>query len=143
MLNWSQFSSRRPVLVLAKFAPLILFILFVAWQISPNILPQTIFSSVDERKIFFASIGQDPEKRVIALVTSWCPACKAMEERLNLKGIPFVRLDIEQSIQGRSLYDKAVQLTGQRGIPQMVVDNRWVGHSFSAVVAQLEKERGQ
>ena len=135
MSSWSRFSS-----ALAKFAPLFLLVLFLCWQLSSNLIPQRIFATEEERKIFFASIGQNPEKRVIALVTVWCPACKAMEANLAANQIPYVRLDIEQSIQGRSLYDKSVSLTGQRGIPQVIVDDTWVGHSFSSVLAQLKKK---
>lgn len=120
-------------------APLLVIVGAIVWIFLYSSLPKDVFATEDERRNFVISVGENPEKRVIALVTSWCPACKAMEGYLQQSGIPFVRLDIEQSPIGRRLYDRSVELTGARGIPQVIVDRTWIGHSFSSVVAALKK----
>ena len=122
-----------------KFAPLAAVIVAIGWLFVQSSLPKDVFASEEERVSFLSSVGEDPDKRVIALVTSWCPACKAMEVSLAQSGIPYVRLDIEQSPLGRKLYDRSVELTGVRGIPQVVVDRTWIGHSFSSVIAAFNK----
>lgn len=122
-----------------RVAPIVVVVGAIVWVILQSSLPKDVFASEEERRLFISSVGEDPNTRVIALVTSWCPACKAMESSLHQSGIRFVRLDIEQSPPGRRLYDRSVELTGARGIPQVVVDKTWVGHSFSSVVAALNK----
>jgi|LakMenEpi03Aug12_release.lakeMendotaPanAssembly.Ray.scaffolds.fasta_scaffold178842_4 glutaredoxin len=120
-----------------RITPIAVVVGVIVWIFFQSSLPKEVFSSEEERRAFIVSVGEDPEKRVITLVTSWCPACKAMEASLAQSEVPFVRLDIEQSPLGRRLYDRSVELTGARGIPQVVVDRTWVGHSFSSVLAAL------
>jgi glutaredoxin len=137
--------KKRPSLVrrlwdaVFRVAPIAVVVGAIGWILVQSSLPKDVFASEDERRSFVSSVGEDPEKRVIALVTSWCPACKAMEGSLIQSQIPYIRLDIEQSLLGRRLYDRSVELTGARGIPQVVVDRTWIGHSFPSVVAALNK----
>jgi glutaredoxin len=125
----------------ARILPVAVVVGAIAWFYLQGVLPKVVFASEAERLAFIASVRENPDKRVIALVTSWCPACANMEASLRKSSIPYIRLDIEQSAPGRALYEQSVKLTGARGIPQVIVDRTWVGHSFSGVRSALEASK--
>ncbi len=83
--------------------------------------PVELFKTDEERAAFMRAVGADPETRVIALVTSWCGACRAAEDGLAEAGIPFVRLDIESNGPGAALFERAVAAGTSRAIPKLVV----------------------
>jgi glutaredoxin len=108
-----------------------------AYLIWSSYSPKYVFRSDEERVKFFAEVREDPSKRVVLMVTDWCPACRNLEGLLQKRAVPYVRLNIEQSVPGRRLYDSLVQKTGQRSIPQVVVDRVWVGSSYGGMVEAL------
>jgi glutaredoxin len=91
-----------------------------------------LFASAEERQAFFRTVST-PETRVVTLVTSWCPACRNLEAQLQQEGIQFTRIDIDESTQGRKLFERAADMSGSRGIPKVVVDLSLVSHGLDTI----------
>jgi glutaredoxin len=100
--------------------------------------PSPVFSSRAERRAFFESI-RAPESRVITFVTSWCAACRHLEEQLIEEKIPYTKVDIEAQSAARELFDRMSTLSGSRGIPKVVVDDNLTGRSVREIELALEK----
>jgi glutaredoxin len=115
-------------------------IVFYIWS---SMQPQILFANENERVSFFQSLGATPSSRVVVLVTEWCPACKALEANLKAEGLPFIRVDVENSRPGLELFKKAADVSGSNAIPKVIVDRRLVRHSVSAIRAALHESQGE
>lgn len=82
--------------------------------------PIAVFASEEDRIAFLREIGEEQEVQLIALVTDWCPACRALEYSLDTEGIPYAKVDLERSVPGRQLFEKAVGLGASRAIPKTI-----------------------
>lgn len=63
------------------------------------------------------------EKIVKVYSTPSCPWCRKAKEYLVEKGVQFTDLDVSQD---RSRLQEMVELTGQRGVPVIVIDNEQI-----------------
>lgn len=85
------------------------------------IAPVQVFASDQERLGFLELAGEPEDVALIALVTEWCPACKALEASLGEIGRPYARIDIEKSEAGRMLFERCARASGSRGVPKVIV----------------------
>lgn len=109
----------------------------ICWIGFNSVRSKFVFASEVERRQVVESFGYNPSTRVILLVTSWCPACHALEEALQGSNVPFMRLDIEESETALALYEKAADLSGSRGIPLVIIDRKIASHSVNAIQQAL------
>jgi len=98
--------------------------------------PRKVFASARDRSAFFESISS-PETRVVALVASWCGACRGLEANLKDAGIQYTRVDIDESPEGRRLFDKTVEITGKPSIPKVVVDDMLIDRGVTGIKEAL------
>ena len=63
------------------------------------------------------------EKNVKVYSTPSCPWCRKAKEYLVEKGVQFTDLDVSQD---RSKLQEMVELTGQRGVPVIIIDNEQI-----------------
>ena len=117
-------------------------VVFLAALVLRSQDPIQVFASEQERSDFMKSIGAQEQIRLIALVTDWCPACRAFEASLESAHIPYARVNIEENSAGRALFEKGVALGAPRAIPQAVFGLSIVGQAeaFKQAVAE---QRGQ
>jgi len=54
---------------------------------------------------------------------AWCRDCREAKRFLTKHAIPYTEIDIE-SVPGAA--DEVIARTGKRGIPQFVVDGKWI-----------------
>jgi len=60
---------------------------------------------------------------LIVYSADWCRDCREAKRFLAKHAIPYTEIDIER-VPGAA--DEVVAKTGKRGIPQFVVDGKWV-----------------
>ena len=83
--------------------------------------PVQVFASDQERRSFLEMAGEPEDIALIALVTEWCPACKALEATLSEIGRPYAIVDIERSEAGRMLFERCARESGSRAVPKVVL----------------------
>lgn len=125
----------------SSFGPWVLLTVLVSIYIWRSVAPVEIFSTEGERRAFLEAVGAPPSTRIIALVTDWCPACKALEQNLSSNGTEFVRLNIERSNEGRRLFQRSYELTGENSIPKIILDRNIV--SQGQLYLELAKTEGR
>jgi glutaredoxin len=54
---------------------------------------------------------------------AWCRDCREAKRFLTKHAIPYTEIDIE-SVPGAA--DEVIARTGKRGIPQFVLDGKWI-----------------
>ena len=83
--------------------------------------PVELFKTDDERASFVREIGADDAISVIVLKTSWCGACRALEDSLVEAQIPFADVDIERSRAGARIFERAVNAGSSRAVPKVIL----------------------
>lgn len=63
-------------------------------------------------------------KNVTVYSADWCPYCDAAKRLLGQRGIPFEEINVDR-IPG--FRQKLVEMTGQRTVPQIIIDEQPVG----------------
>lgn len=126
---------------LSSFGPWLLLTILVSLYIWRSVAPVEIFATEGERRELLAKVGASPSTRIITLVTDWCPACKALEHNLQSNGTDFVRLNIERSNEGRRLFQRSYELTGENSIPKIILDRNLV--SQGQLYLELAKTEGR
>lgn len=63
-------------------------------------------------------------KQIKIYTTSWCPYCKLAKNLLNDRGLDFQEIDLEEKGLTR---DELEKITGERTVPQIVVDDEPIG----------------
>ncbi|MDE1162597.1 MAG: glutaredoxin domain-containing protein [Acidobacteriaceae bacterium] len=53
----------------------------------------------------------------------WCRDCRVAKQFLDTNNIPYREIDIETT---PGAADEVIAQTGKRGIPQFVIDGKWV-----------------
>jgi glutaredoxin len=119
--------------------PLLLGIL-LAFVLLRNQKPIQVFASEDERLHFLQEIGEERDVRLIALVTEWCPACRALESALEQVGVEYAKVDLDRSVPGQQLLERCVRLGGSRGLPKTIYGLEML--SAHDAVSRLKKEQG-
>ena len=72
---------------------------------------------------------------VIVYSTSWCQPCKFAKRLLDLKGLEYRDIDIEEKGWSR---EDLFEITGGRTVPQIVIDEKPIGGYDDLL--RLEKE---
>lgn len=63
------------------------------------------------------------EKNVKVYSTPTCPWCRKAKDYLVEKGVQFTDLNVSED---RSKLQEMVELTGQRGVPVIIIDNEQI-----------------
>lgn len=90
---------------------------------------------------FFAPASSSAEQpRVQVLVTSWCGYCRALEQFLKEREIPYDRYDIEHSSEGMKLHDRL----GGGGVPIIKIGGTIIrGFNPPAILLALKQYSGR
>ncbi len=64
------------------------------------------------------------QKKIKIYTTSWCGPCKAAKNILKQKNLKYEEIDIEQKEWTR---DDLYNVTGGRTVPQIVIDDQYIG----------------
>jgi len=62
--------------------------------------------------------------RVLIYSMEWCPYCAKVKALLDAKGIAYDEIDVTHDDQAAR---EMVERTGQRGVPQLFLDDDWIG----------------
>ncbi len=114
--------SSKLIEILSRHGLLIAMAVGISIWIWQSLTPQQLFATEEERIQFLASVGAPPSTRIITLVTEWCPACKSLDHNLKERGIPHVRLDVENDPKGEELFRKVYRITSSNSIPKIILD---------------------
>ncbi|MHB0912713.1 MAG: glutaredoxin family protein [Armatimonadota bacterium] len=63
------------------------------------------------------------DKEVKVYSTPTCPWCRKVKEYLNEKGVPFTDFNVAED---RDKYAEMVELSGQRGVPVIMIGDQLV-----------------
>jgi len=98
-----------------------------------------VFSSKAEQAHILKELSGYPDHDpFICFVTDWCPACKALEEKLTTEGVPYVRANIEKNKTAHDLYMR-ISNGGSMGIPVTLVQNTIiVGYRPGKIIKAIE-----
>lgn len=75
------------------------------------------------QKVRSQLLNAQNREQTIVFVTSWCPACRALEEALKKSGAEYTKVDIEESAVGEKLFLELGKIDGGQGIPLSLVGN--------------------
>jgi mycoredoxin len=70
-----------------------------------------------------AQIGDNGGMQLLVYSAEWCRDCREAKRFLSQHSIPYTEINIETT-PGAS--DLVIAKTGKRGIPQFVVDGKWI-----------------
>src|SRR6201992_3596992 len=71
----------------------------------------------------FSGIEDNGSMELIVYSADWCRDCREAKRFLAKHEIPYQEIDIER-VPGAA--DEVIAKTGKRGIPQFVIDGKWV-----------------
>lgn len=123
---------------LPQILPWLLIALVAAILISFSNRPIEVFASNEELQSFKIEAGIPHDRKIILLVTEWCPACKALEQSLNERGTPFSALDVENSIEGSKLYSICLSNGAPASVPKVIYEREMISQAdlFKRLVIQ-------
>ncbi len=114
---------------LPQILPWMLIAVFAALFIRFLDRPVEVFSSDEELHRFKVEAGIPYERKIILLVTEWCPACKALEHSLNERGTKFSVLDVETSVMGSKLYSVCLSKGAPQSVPKVIYEREMISQS--------------
>ncbi|HAM80653.1 glutaredoxin family protein [Ornithinibacillus bavariensis] len=75
------------------------------------------------------------EKNITVYTTTHCPYCTMLKGFLSQKNIPFKEVNVEENPE---MMYKIVKQTGQMGVPQTEINDKWViGFDPESIIAAL------
>lgn len=94
------------------------FIVFKAFSAQSATVPPDL-----NHKVRSQLLNEQNREQTIIFVTSWCPACRALEAALKKSGAEYTKVDIEESAAGEKLFIELSKIDGGQGIPLSLVGN--------------------
>ena len=70
-----------------------------------------------------AGIGDNKGMDLLVYSADWCRDCREAKRFLSLHSIPYTEINIEKT---PGAADLVIAKTGKRGIPQFVLDGKWI-----------------
>lgn len=82
--------------------------------------------SLEKAKYYAKELSGDPyHPPIILFYTSWCPACKAVQQFMDEKKIPYIAAEIEQNLAAQYFFNELTLGKGS-AIPVTVVGNKTI-----------------
>jgi glutaredoxin 3 len=66
------------------------------------------------------------EPEVLMYATSWCPYCSRARQLLEMKGVKFREIDLDEQPEARA---EMIKRSGRRTVPQIFIGDTHVGGS--------------
>jgi hypothetical protein len=102
----------------------------------PSITSVDLFASDEQRRDFDLRVGNYRHIPTLLLVTEWCPACKALQHRLEAQHHPYLALDIEQNSWAHELFERCIAGGAARSVPKVVYGRQMIAPQKLLSVAQ-------
>lgn len=123
---------------LPQIIPWLLIATVAAFIIRLSDRPVEVFASDDALQRFKIETGIPQSHEIILLVTEWCPACKALENSLHERGVPFSVLDVETSKKGSQLYSSCIAKGAPQSVPKVIYNRKMVSQSDLSKILVLK-----